>query len=253
MVIYRGGEVITKGSVLQKCEKFLSNKDSFKYRVCKLIKEGDFTSVLSSKRFVHLLNEGPGKKVKINNLTSLMEPLQKEDIVKVKIIYNGKKKKKYWFPNWINKKQVALSLASKTYINKQIFSNRLIKAMDKDFKIEIKDLGLVYGKSGTCTAFLLRKILEKLIFITFSKNRLSNKLKDKNGDFIGLKSMINQATINKCCGEPFLMPKTAKKIEGIKFLGDTSAHNPLTNVEMRTIEPQIPYIITAYEELLKKL
>jgi len=49
------------------------------------------------------------------------------------------------------------------------------------------------------------------------------------------------------------MPKTAKEINGIKFLGDASAHNPLINVEMKTIIPQMPFIITAYEELSKKL
>jgi hypothetical protein len=49
------------------------------------------------------------------------------------------------------------------------------------------------------------------------------------------------------------MPKTKREIEGIKFLGDTSAHNSLTNVEMRTIVPQMPFIITAYDELTKKL
>jgi len=51
----------------------------------------------------------------------------------------------------------------------------------------------------------------------------------------------------------FLSPKTAEKIEGIKFLGDTSAHNPLVNVDMETILPQMPFIITAYKELAKHL
>ena len=50
-----------------------------------------------------------------------------------------------------------------------------------------------------------------------------------------------------------MLPKTAKLIEGIKFLGDSAAHNPLTNVEMDTIIPQMPYIITAYEEISTKL
>ena len=46
-----------------------------------------------------------------------------------------------------------------------------------------------------------------------------------------------------------MLPKTVSKLQGIKFLGDTSAHNPLTNVKMETILPQMPFIITAYEEL----
>jgi hypothetical protein len=99
----------------------------------------------------------------------------------------------------------------------------------------------------------LRKILEKLIFLTFAKSEMSDKLKDRNGDFVGLKTMLNLASSTKINGKPFLMPKTAKEIEGIKFLGDTSAHNPLTNVNIKTILPQMPFIITAYEELSKKL
>ena len=138
-------------------------------------------------------------------------------------------------------------------LNEDVFPETLVKSLGKDFETEISDLNLNYGKSGTCTAFLLRKILEKLIFIAFGKNSLSNKLKDAKGDYVGLKAMLSVATVNKVHGKPFMMPKTAREIEGIKFLGDTSAHNPLTNVEMKTIIPQMPFIITAYEELVTKL
>jgi len=49
------------------------------------------------------------------------------------------------------------------------------------------------------------------------------------------------------------MSRTGREIKRIKFLGDTAAHNPLTNVEMNTIIPQMPFIITAFEELAKRL
>jgi len=65
--------------------------------------------------------------------------------------------------------------------------------------------------------------------------------------------MINLASTEKVSGIPFLMPQTAQKIKAIKFLGDTSAHNPLTNVDMEMINPQMPYIITAYKELARYL
>jgi len=68
-----------------------------------------------------------------------------------------------------------------------------------------------------------------------------------------LGTMINIASSEKIRGISFLTPKTAKEIKGIKFLGDAAAHNPLINVDMKTIIPQMPYIITAYEELAKKL
>lgn len=135
----------------------------------------------------------------------------------------------------------------------EIFPNILVKKLNKDFATEISDLHLNFGRSGTCSAFLLRKILEKLIFLTFAKNGLDGKLKKANGHFIGLEFMINLASQEKICGIYFLMPKTAENIKGIKFLGDTSAHNPLTTVDMKTINLQMPFIITAYEELSKKL
>jgi hypothetical protein len=143
--------------------------------------------------------------------------------------------------------------SSDTTYSEDIFPKKLLKALGQNFETEISDLNLNYGHSGTCTAFLLRKILEKLIFLTFAKNSLSDRLKDANGNFVGLKCMLNLCTSTKIQGTPFLMPRTEKEIEGIKFLGDTSAHNPLVNVQMKTIIPQMPFIITACEELSKKL
>lgn len=138
-------------------------------------------------------------------------------------------------------------------LNNEIFPAELIEALEKDFKHELEDLKLNYGTSGTCTAFLLRKILEKLIFLTFAKNGIGEKLKDANGDFLGLNAMLKMAAGLAVHGKPFLMPKTAKEIEGIKFLGDTSAHNPLVDVPMEAIKPVMPFIVTAYSELAKKL
>jgi len=138
-------------------------------------------------------------------------------------------------------------------VNTDLFSENLIKKLKKDFAIELSDLKLNYGRSGTCTAFLLRKILEKFINLAFLKQGLSSKLKDANNNFLGLKAMINLCTSEKIGGSPFLIQKTADELQGIKFLGDTAAHNPLTNVNMRTITPQMPFIITAFEELAKKL
>lgn len=243
----------TKKSILQKCEKFLSDEKKLAYRVCKLLNDGEFSDVLSSQKLAHSLNEGPGKKIKVNSLAALMEPLLKEGIVKIKIIGKGGNKRKFWFPGWVDKKQIEFNITGKTSTPDNIFSEKLVKKLGKDFETELKDITHVYGRSGTCTAFLLRKILEKLIFLAFAKNGLSGKLKGKSGDFVGLKTMLNLAASNKVDGKPFLMQKTSKEIDGVKFLGDTSAHNPLINVEMKTIIPQMPFIITAYEELSKKL
>ena len=135
---------------------------------------------------------------------------------------------------------------------KNLFSEKLIKRLNKNFSIELRDLHLVFGKSGTCTAFMLRKILEKMIFLVFAKNNLIQII-EKNKEIVGLKNMIDESTKNKIKGKFILMPKTGKNLIGIKFLGDSAAHNPLTNVEMDTIIPQMPFIITAYEELSNNL
>ncbi len=141
-------------------------------------------------------------------------------------------------------------------IEGRLFSADLVGRLGLAFKTEIDDLHLNFGRSGACTAFLLRKILEKMIYLAFAKNGISSKLEDRNGigNLVGLEAMIGAAAREKVVGgTPFLIPKTAEKIKGIKFLGDTSAHNPLANVDMETILPQMPFIIIAYQELVRCL
>jgi hypothetical protein len=127
----------------------------------------------------------------------------------------------------------------------------LEKKLGKYFEQEIRDLKLVFNRSGTCTAFMLRKILEKCIFHCFVKYNIVKKIEEENSinKFVSLQNMINIASREKIKQIPILNPKTAKKLQGLKFLGDSSAHNFLTNVEMEEILPQMPYIITALKEL----
>jgi hypothetical protein len=142
---------------------------------------------------------------------------------------------------------------SEASLSADVLPDDLIKALKKDFTTEISDLKHNYGTSGICTAFLLRKILEKLIYLAFAKNDQVNKLLKPDKSLVGLQAMINLATSCKAAGKPFLTHKTADEIQGIKFLGDTAAHNPLAKVSMQTIQPNMPYIITAFEELATKL
>jgi hypothetical protein len=140
-------------------------------------------------------------------------------------------------------------------IENELFEDSLLKKFGKSFEIEMTDLRHNFGVSGNCTAFLLRKILEKLIFITFAQHGVQAKLEDPGatgtGRLIGLEAMINAAAKEKIKGISLLTTHTAQEIRGIKFLGDISAHNPLTEVDMKTIIPQMPFIITAYKELLR--
>jgi hypothetical protein len=132
-----------------------------------------------------------------------------------------------------------------------VFSQDLEIKLKHDFETEISDLKLVYGRSGNCTAFILRKMLEKLLFLCFVRNDLSSKIEDtKNSNqYINLSTMINLASTEKIKNLPILTSKTAKQISGIKFLGDTSAHNYCINVNMQEIVPQMPFIISAFKEL----
>ncbi|MER2514147.1 MAG: hypothetical protein ABTQ25_17315 [Nitrosomonas ureae] len=139
------------------------------------------------------------------------------------------------------------------HLTKDVLPDELTNSLIKDFKTELADLKHNFGNSGTCTAFLLRKILEKLLFLAFAKNGKEAVLLDQNGKLVGLHTMIALATSNKVGGKPFLMQKTAEEIKGVKFLGDTAAHNPLANVSMKTIVPVMPYIVTAYAELAAML
>jgi len=127
--------------------------------------------------------------------------------------------------------------------------------LKKTFGRELEELRDNFGKNGNCTTFLLRKILEKLIIIAFGKNEKDKLPEDQTrpGGWVGLKEMIETAEREKLHSVPFLIPKTANEIMGIKFLGDTAIHNPLVGVEMSTIVPQMPFVITAYEELAKRL
>jgi hypothetical protein len=181
-----------------------------------------------------------------------MQPLIKEDIVKVKVTGKGRNRRKYWYPGWLSKKHIESRLADANALPQKPFSAKLTKALGKGFKTELQDLKLNYGQSGTCTAFLLRKTLEKLIILAFARNKSSHQLLDNNGDYVGLAKLLALATQLKVGGRPLLIPKTKNKIEGIKFLGDTSAHNPNANVEMEEIIPQRPYIIIAYSELSRR-
>jgi hypothetical protein len=140
-------------------------------------------------------------------------------------------------------------------VEENLFSPDLVKKLEKSFAQELRELHENFGINGDCTAFLLRKILEKLLIIVFTSKGREEALEDKKsaGRWIGLEKMIDVASAEKIDGVPILMSKTAREIKGIKFLGDTAAHNPLVNVDMSTILPQLPYIIVAYNELAKRL
>jgi len=140
-------------------------------------------------------------------------------------------------------------------VEQQLFSDTVVKKLQKSFSVELAELHDNFGRNGNATAFLLRKILEKLLIIVFGRLGKDTQIIDngKPGGWKGLQEIIEIASKEKVNGLPMLLPKTANSIRGIKFLGDAAAHNPLTNVDTTTILPQMPFIITAYAELAERL
>jgi len=246
------------GKQLKERAKTLLLPEGSKYEFIQtlIVRENFFDSPKTTNQLIEEILSIFGRELKSIEAQTYMKKFMKEGIIRA-IKIKGHKGN-FWVLASVTKDE-ALRLISKDKriqkIEEELFSDGLIKKLKKDFNIELEDLRHNFGQSGNCTAFLLRKILEKLIYITFSKHHIETKLEDKTkpGGLVGLETMINIASSEKIRGIPFLTPKTAKEIKGIKFLGDTAAHNPLTNVDMKTIIPQMPYIITAYEELIKKL
>lgn len=221
-----------------------------------LICEGFFDSPVSSEEVVRRIKERFGKRWKTSHVQTYMQKFMSAGIIHA--IKPARERINYWALADLSRAD-GLRLIGKTKqvreIEGEMFSDRLLKQMQKDFAKEIDELRSNFGNNGNCTAFLLRKILEKLIIIVFGKNAREKQLEDRSrpGGWVGLKEMVEIAAREKLSGVPFLIPKTANEIKGLKFLGDTAAHNPLVGVDMRTIIPQMPFIITAFEELASRL
>lgn len=218
----------------------------------KLILEGFFDSPVSSEQAARRVGERSGNRLKINHVQTYLKKFLTADILHA--IKPSGSNQNFWVLTSVSRED-ALALIGKTKkvreLQQELFSPDLTKKLRRDFGREMDELRDNFGKHGNCTAFLLRKILEKLLIIVFAKNKKEHLLEDKGrpGGYQGLKDMIETAAREKHGGIPFLTNKTANETKGMKFLGDTAAHNPKVSVAMTTIVPQMPYIITAYEEL----
>jgi len=222
----------------------------------KLICEGFFDAPVSSENVVTRIKETFGKRWKTLHVQTYMQKFMNAGIIHA--VKPAGHKGNYWVLASVKREQALKSIGKKRKvkeIEEELFSEDFVKRLRKNFGRELEELHDNFGRNGNCTAFLLRKILEKLIIVVFLKNGEGKLLEDKSrpGGWTGLKDMIDIAAQEKLHGVPFLMPKTANEIKGIKFLGDTAAHNPLVGVDIKTILPQMPFIITAYEELAERL
>ena len=78
-----------------------------------------------------------------------------------------------------------------------------------------------HGWYDAC-AVMLRRFVETLIIETFIAKEIEDKIKDKNGDFLPLRTLIDTA-----CNDPNLnlSRNTKSVLVRLKKLGDLAAHN----------------------------
>jgi hypothetical protein len=242
--------------IKQKTQNLALRKGSKHELIRKLIIADFFDTPKSSDDVVAEISQIAGRRLKSSEVQPYMKKFMGADIIRA--VQDEKRKGNFWVLASVDKKTALHFLGKENKVQKiqqELFSDGLLKKLGSDFEIEFRDLLHNFGESGTCTAFLLRKILEKLIYLAFAKQGQALKLADKTDPhrLVGLDAMIKLAVSEKIGGVPFLTSKTAREIQWLKFLGDSAAHNPLANVDMKTILPQMPYIITAFEELAKKM
>lgn len=220
--------------------------------IVKLISGGHFDKPISSEQVSDLVRGKSGKRLRSNHVQTYMTKFLTADIVHA--IKPPKSKQNYWVLASVSR-QNALQMIGKGPTT-ELFSAKLKAKMKKNFSTEIEELEDNFAnRNGNSTAFLLRKILEKLLIIVFAKNNKETLLEDKArpGGWKGLQEMIDIASREKHGGIFYLTGKTATETKGMKFLGDVAAHNPKVSVSITTIAPQMPFIITAYEELATQL
>jgi len=137
----------------------------------------------------------------------------------------------------------------------EVLSKITTKKLGERFQQDIRELNIAFTYDcGNSAAFLLRKILEKSIFFVFAANNKTDLIKyKKSNQLIGLESMINLSSKEKIKGVPILLPKTAKELLGIKFLGDSAAHDYLADIEVSEINLQLPFWTMAIKQLTDKI
>lgn len=231
-------------------------QSSFHDTLRRLLLDGLFDAPVASAVVAQRVVETSGQRLETGHVQTYMRKFMEAGVIRA-VKSKGSNKNYYALASLsheearraINKDRRLLE------VEEQLFSDGLTKRLSHDFSSELAELQDNFGKHGNATAFLLRKILEKLLVIAFGKLGKSALIEDKGrpGGWRGLQEIVEIAAKEKVGGLPILTGKTANEIRGIKFLGDTAAHNPLVNVDMRTIVPQMPFLITAFSELARHL
>lgn len=96
-------------------------------------------------------------------------------------------------------------------------------------------------------AVMVRRLLETLIIETFEANKISNKIKDSNGDFCFLSDLV-RCTL----AEPSwnLTRNTKSALPKLKDIGDKSAHSRRYHAVRNDLDKLLPEIRVVVQELL---
>jgi len=235
----------------------MDSENGSNYEVLRKLLAAGFLDVpVPSAQIVDRIRETSGRRLSTGYIQTYMRKFMKEGLVHA--VRPANSRSNYYVITAMSR-QDALRMIGKRKgtleAEQKLFSEGLVNKLEKNFAVELAELHDNFGRHGNATAFLLRKILEKLLIIVFGKLGRDAQIVDNGrpGGWKGLQEIIEVAAKEKIGGLPLLLPKTANAIRGVKFLGDAAAHNPLVSVDMTTIIPQMPFIITAYSELAQRL
>lgn len=134
--------------------------------------------------------------------------------------------------------------------------NEISKLLGQKFKKEIEELKIALKYQPNCTAFLMRKILEKLLFIIICKSNKKpeiDSIRSRQDRLPNLTELLNISKTAEINNQHILTPKNIKKLGGSKFLGDTSAHDYLTSVSFEDIQNEISIWRISIKELYSNL
>lgn len=230
----------------KKLEEMKFKENSIYSKIKELIINGEILhQPIYSDELARKLTDATLKKIKSLVIATYMKPFIKAGIVRTESVG----KKRIWYGSW-------LKIDRKVLSHEFPIPDELIRKLGKKFERDINDLKLVWNRSGTCSAFLLRRLIEKSIYFAFAKQGKLDLLKESsdNSKLVGLDKMLVLAVKEKAKdGTPFLTSKTTEHLKRSKFLGDTSAHNFLADVYPKQIQLEINFIITALEELSSKM
>src|SRR5208283_1843777 len=156
---------------IKQLAKNLSLKKGSKHELIrKLIIADFFDTPKSSDDVVAEIKQTTGRRLKSSEVHPYMKKFMGAEIIRA--IQDEGSRGNFWILPSMDKKKALQFLGKDSKVQKiqnELFSDGLLKKLGSNFEVEFRDLLHNFGESGTCTAFLLRKILEKLIYLAFAK------------------------------------------------------------------------------------